>query len=309
LKDHSGSNTPLLSVVACLLWSTAFVGVKTGLQYAGPLTFAGIRFMLSGLFLIPLWWRRRPSPSAAFNHAGLILVVAFFQTFTLYGLFYFGMTLVSGALAAMVIGASPLVSAVLAHFMMTGDRMNRTKAISIALGITGIAILSFSRHPWTSGTGLLELAGIGILLLSNVSGAMGNILVARHKTDLPPLFLNSVQLFLGGLGLWLLSLPLEEGLPANLPWPFWTSLSWLAVLSAAAFSIWFKLLRRPDVKVSELNLWKFLIPVCGALLSWLLLPDEKPSVEQLAGMACIAGAIILFNLPGLRKTLGLSPGK
>lgn len=36
-----------LAVFACFLWSTAFVGIKVGLQYTTPFFFAGVRFMLS----------------------------------------------------------------------------------------------------------------------------------------------------------------------------------------------------------------------------------------------------------------------
>jgi drug/metabolite transporter (DMT)-like permease len=139
------------------------------------------------------------------------------------------------------------------------------------------------------------------LLLSNVAGALGNILVARHRAELDPVFLNSAQLFIGGLGLWLLSLLLEVKPLQPLPWSYYAALGWLAFLSAAAFSIWFVLLRRPGVRVSELNLWKFLIPVCGALLSWLLLPEEGPSLWPVVGMLCITAAIVIFNLPGLRR--------
>ncbi|OPL14091.1 MAG: hypothetical protein AVO34_06235 [Firmicutes bacterium ML8_F2] len=294
-------STLLLAVAACLLWSTAFVGVKVGLQYAGPFAFAGQRFMLSGLLLLPFWWSRRPSCSIVCSHGGMILRIALFQTFILYGLFYFGMTLIPGALAAMVIGASPLVTAVMAHYCMKGDRLSPLKGGSLLLGLGGVAVLSLSRQPWVSATGLAEVAGIGVLLLANVAGALGNILVARHKTELDPVFLNSAQLFIGGLGLWLLSLPLEAPLASNLPWAYFAALGWLAFLSAAAFSIWFILLRRPGVQVSELNLWKFLIPVCGALFSWQLLPEEGPSLWPVVGMLFIAAAVIIYNLPGLRR--------
>jgi len=294
-------STVLLAVTACLLWSTAFVGVKVGLAYSGPLTFAGHRFMLSGALLVPFWWNRRPAWSSVAGHGRLILVVAFFQTFVLYGLFYFGMTLIPGALAAMVIGASPLVTAVLAHYCMAGDRLTPIKSASLVLGLTGVAVLSVSRLPWASPTGWVELAGIGVLLLANVAGGLGNILVARHRASLDPVFLNSAQIFAGGLGLWLLSLPLEDRATQVPPWPYFASLGWLAFLSAAAFSIWFVLLRRPGVRVSELNLWKFLIPLCGALLSWLLLPDESPGFWPVIGMVCIASAIVFFNLAGIRR--------
>lgn len=299
-KNHFVS-TVLLAITACLLWSTAFVAIKVGLRHAGPFSFAGLRFMLSGLMLVPFWWPRRPVPAKVGRHAGLILAVAFFQTFVLYGLFYLGMTLVSGALAAMVVGTSPLVAAVLAHYCMAGDRLTPVKGAGLLLGIAGVAVLSVSRLPWATPSGLRELAGILLLLLSQAGGAVGNILVARHRLEIDPVFLNSAQIFTGGLWLWLFSLPLETQPTLALPWTYFASLGWLAFLSAAAFSIWFLLLRRPGVRVSEINIWKFLIPICGALLSWLLLPGESPSVWPVVGMICIAAAIVLFNWAGLRR--------
>jgi len=54
------------------------------------------------------------------------------------------------------------------------------------------------------------------------------------------------------------------------------------------------LLQRPEVKVSQLNLWKFIIPVFGAIFSWLLLPDESPHLSSVVGMVVIAASIVLF---------------
>jgi drug/metabolite transporter (DMT)-like permease len=142
--------------------------------------------------------------------------------------------------------------------------------------------------------------------LANVAGALGNIMVARHRAELDPVFLNSAQLFIGGMGLWILSLILEVQPSLSAPWIYYAALSWLAFLSAAAFSIWFILLRRPGVRVSELNLWKFLIPVCGALLSWLLLPEEQPNLWPVVGMLCIAAAIVFYNLQAIRVRWGWS---
>ena len=62
-------------------------------------------------------------------------------------------------------------------------------------------------------------------------------------------------------------------------------------MAAIAFSLWFKLLQRPGVKVSELNLWKFINPVVGAILSWLLVPDENPEWLTISGMIIITAII------------------
>jgi drug/metabolite transporter (DMT)-like permease len=82
-----------------------------------------------------------------------------------------------------------------------------------------------------------------------------------------------------------------KGIPdLSLPWSFYLMLFWLAIVSAGGFAIWFRLLDR--VAVSELNLWKFIIPIFGAIFSWIFLKAESPDIFSISGMLFVAGAII-----------------
>jgi drug/metabolite transporter (DMT)-like permease len=109
-----------------------------------------------------------------------------------------------------------------------------------------------------------------------------------------PLILSSFSLFIGGLTLFLISIPLEGIREISYPTDYWLILLWLSFMAAAAFSIWFRLLQRPGVRVSELNLWKFIIPVAGAILSWMLVPGEKPEWVTISGMLIITGSLVIF---------------
>ena len=60
----------------------------------------------------------------------------------------------------------------------------------------------------------------------------------------------------------------------------------------------------PGVKVSELNIWKFLIPASGAALSWILIKDEKPDWISISGMLVITISLVTlsyFNRKALRS--------
>jgi drug/metabolite transporter (DMT)-like permease len=48
--------------------------------------------------------------------------------------------------------------------------------------------------------------------------------------------------------------------------------------------------------VSDLNLWKFLIPLFGAVFSWILLPGEYPQVMTIVGMIIITSSLVISNL-------------
>jgi drug/metabolite transporter (DMT)-like permease len=69
---------------------------------------------------------------------------------------------------------------------------------------------------------------------------------------------------------------------------------WLSLIAAIGFSLWFVVLNMPGVKVSEINVWKFIIPVLGAVLSWIILPDEKPEWIVIAGMVLVGLSLVVM---------------
>ncbi|MFC2115323.1 DMT family transporter [Bacteroidota bacterium] len=298
-------STTFLAIMACLLWSTAFVGVKIGLNYTTPLQFGGIRFFLAGLYILPFCGNPKNSLRLIRQNWKQVLRLGFFQTFLLYTCFYIGISMVPASLTAIIIGANPLFSAILAHFLLKDDRLSFRKLGSISLGMAGVVIIAASRESfsWTEGK---EFWGILILVVANIAGSIGNVVVVKYRDGLPPILLNSAQLMTGGLALFLLSIPFE-GLSFGLnEFPYYVSLGWLSFMSATAFSIWFVLLRRPGIKVSILNVWKFLIPVFGAILSWIILPNEKPETIAVTGMLFITLSLIVLYANNLKKKHNLA---
>lgn len=287
--------TGFLAIVACLLWSSAFVGVKIGLKYHTPLQFAGIRFFISGLILIPVVNNHNRYWKETKENFGFVMLIAFLQVILQYSLFYIGISMVPGSIAAMLIGATPLFVAIVAHYSISNDRMTRIKFSSILLGIIGVIIISL-RKKLPSGAEI-ALPGIFILLLNNLVSGISNVVVAQKKHTISPLVLTSTSLFIGGIFLFGISIPVEGLSKMNFPTEYYIALAWLSFLSAAAISIWNTLLRRPGVKVSNLNIWKFLIPVSGAILSWIIIPNESPDLVSIIGMIVIASSLLILNYP------------
>jgi drug/metabolite transporter (DMT)-like permease len=283
----------LMAIFACLLWSSSFVTVKHALDYQSPLNLAGMRFVLAGLIQIPLCGSLLAPFRMMRRELYTVLLVSIFHTIFLYGTFFIGMVWVRGAEGAIMIGAGPLASALMAHLMMQDDKIQRRTVVSIAFGMAGVILISLASKPWNP-VGIKEFLGLMLLLSGAVVSAIGNIVVAKRKGGLHPVALNSAQMLLGGVVLLLIALPFE-GLPQlKLPTVFYGQLLWLATISAVAFAIWFHLLSK--IKVSRLNLWKFLIPLSGAALSWAFLPDESPTLSSLAGMALIVIGIVVGQL-------------
>jgi drug/metabolite transporter (DMT)-like permease len=303
---HGKSNTIFLAIIACLLWSTAYAGIKIGLQYDTPFHFAGTRFIISGLMILPFTVRPKAYIRILREHWRPIAWVTFLQVLINYSFFYQGMDLVPGALGAVIVGSQPLVTAVVANLMNKEDRLTRQKISTIVFGIAGVILISAGRQAFRLGSAI-ELLGVLMILIANVGTATSNVIISNRGNGVNPFVLSSSSLFIGGLLLYLISIPVE-GLPGrSMPLEYWLVLLWLSFMAATAFSIWFRLLQRPGVKVSELNLWKFIIPVAGAVLSWLLVPGEKPEWVTISGMVIITISLIMFYRKSKATALEIVP--
>jgi len=283
--------------MACMLWATAFVGIKIGLQYATPLQFAGIRFFIAGIMILPFIKDFKRKWVASLPYWKTIVAIAILQTTILYALFYLGLARVPAAIGAMLAGASPLFIALVAHFTIRTDRMTFHKMICILLGMLGVAIISLTKGGVSSGDYPFIWLGIVFLIINNIAAGAGNVLVAIKGKNLPPLMLSSFALSIGGALLFIISL-FVEGTTFHVVYPpsYYIALGWLSFLSATAISIWYTLLQRPSVKVSDLSMWKFMIPVLGACFSWIVFADESPNAISLIGMTIIGGSLLLLNM-------------
>lgn len=298
--DLKKSKIIFLAILATLLWSTAFAVVKIGLMYSSPMLFAGVRFILAGVLLLPLCGNLRNYFESIRSGIKSILLISLFQTFLLYSLFFWGMSLVPGSIGAVVTGSSPLITAVAAHIFLKDDKLSLRKAIYIFSGIFGVVLISVERQLVLSNS-LKELAGIFILLTASFVSAMGNIIVASDKSTVAPITLNSAQMGIGGFGLLFLSFIIEGHPQCEVTKQFVFALLWLAFISAAGFSIWFYLIKQERVKVSELNMWKFILPIFGALISWILLKNDSPTLLSVLGMLIVAFSVLFFNLKNTLK--------
>ena len=290
--------TAVLAICACFMWSTAFAAIKIGQQeYFQPFSFAGIRFMLSGLLLLPFWGGLAKNIQPITANWRKILVLAIVNTFLHYGLFYTSIFQLPGALVAIIVGSSPLITATIAHFFVRGEHISGRKLTAILFGISGIIRLSLDRS-FSSNMGSMDLVYILMLIGAVTCAVIGSVIVAKQPEAKPisPIVLTSTQIFLGGSMLFIVSL-FAEGTPQilNKSWKFYSALLWLSFISAAAFSIWFVILKRPNVSVTDINQWKFIIPFFGAILSWLFVSGESPTTNSITGMSLILASVLFYE--------------
>lgn len=290
----------LMAVIACILWGSAFPVLK--ISYAelqiGPsdvsarMLIAGARFLLAGL-LVFLMQSSMLRQSIKVKRENLLplLVLGLAQTGLQYCFFYNGVAAVSGIKSAILNSVGNFFVVVFAHFIYADDRLNPGKVLGLILGFGGIVLVNW--HPGTAMGWSFALRGEGFLILAGLTSVVATFWAKNLGQRINPITVNAYQLTLGSLLLVVMGLPtlLNGGLT---PTPlFWVLFFYSALLSAAAFSIWYLLLKHN--KAGEVAIYRFVIPISGAMLSAILLPGERLSLSALVALLLVAGGIAAVN--------------
>lgn len=295
-------------VVACLgavfctlLWGTAFPFIKLGYRAfavagddtGGMLLFAGLRFSLAGLMVLSaLCARQRGFARLPKTERIPVLLLGSVQTLGQYLFTYIGISFTTGTNTSIITACASFLTVLFAPLFMKGDRLTRRKLLGCALGFGGVLVMNRG-----GGFSLDTLLGDALIFMSTVMAAGGNLIAKKATQNRNPVRITAYQLLFGGLGLVLLGL-LTGGRLNLLNAEGVLILLWLALVSAAAFSVWTTLLKYyPAGKISVFNL---LVPVFGTALSGLLLGENVLRLETGLALLFIAGGIVLVNME--RKT-------
>lgn len=284
------------AIFTCILWGSAFVGAKIGFEYTSPIFLSGIRFSLAGLLLMPILFIKRVDIKEGLRNWRFMCIFALTQTFLQYGIFFMGLDKVPAATAAIIIGCGPLFVAIMAHIFLKDDKIGVRKLIAILIGLSGVIFISLTKGNIISDAKHFY-TGIALLIISNIIGGYTNIMVVKSKRKTNPILLTSFANFFGGIMLLIVGLIYEKPEIKVYPIEFYYAVIWLAIIPAVGFSVWYNLLQKPNVKVSSLNMWKFVIPVTGAVLSWIILPEEKPELMSIIGIIIIIISLQILQLP------------
>src|SRR5215471_9463635 len=281
---------PLLVAGFCLLWASAFSASKLAVADCPPLLVLTARFLLAGAFMlgaapifgVPLKLSRRDL--LVFALLGIANQAAFL------GLSYIGIRSISSGLAALVISANPVLTAVMAAAFLN-ERMTWRKVAGLLLGVGGVALVVESRLAG----GVEHPGGVAFTIAALVSLVVGTILFKKFAPTGGLWIGNAVQSLSAGLATLPFALAFESAADIAPSWRLIASLVYLALfVSVFAYLLWFHLLNVSDATAA--SSYHFIMPPLGMLFGWLLL-GEHVTPTDLVGIVPVAIGIYLVTRP------------
>lgn len=276
----AGRNLGLLLVLAAL-WGTAFMFITLGLPSYSPLLFAALRFDIAGgVLLIVALARRSPLWPRGGAQWAAIGVAATLNVGAYHALLFWGQRFTTPAIAAVIVGLSPILTTVMSRALLTDERVGWRGTVGLVVGLLGVIALATLRpgcvsifdDPAGALACVTDARGLGELavLAAIASWALGGILVRRSKHGMDLFAFTAWQMLVGAVALHVGALVLDRPYFASWDASGVVSLLYLAIVSSSlGFLIYFTLLER--LGPIRVNLVSQIAPVFAALAGWMVL--------------------------------------
>ncbi len=282
----------LQALLVTLLWSSSWVLIKIGLADIPALTFAGLRYSLAFLCLLPLVARSAAHRAAirrlSRRQWGLLLLLGLVYYAIVQGSQFLGLAYLPAATVSLMLSFTSLVVALMGIPWLS-ERPGWLGWLGIALSVVGAVIYFYP--PDLPQSQVFGLAVVAVGVFANAgSSVLGRYI--NHHQDIPALIVTTTSMGVGG-ALLLAAGGLFQGVPA-LSLTSWAIIVWLALVNTAfAFNLWNLTLRTlPAVESSVVNN-TMLIQI--ALLAWLVLGEEL-SPQNWLGMLLAGLGVLLLQL-------------
>lgn len=294
---HHRARMPPLRVVAgyvsvALIWGSTWAAIKIGVDDVPPFIFAFARAVaVAAVLTIIAIVLRQPFPRGR-RTITIAIIVGLINIGWSWAIIFWSEQFVPSGLVSVFGAAAPVWTAVLAHFMVKGDRLSALKILGLVLGLGGTVILIGAPEAAEGTAGIVATA---LLALMAISWAIAAILQSRFLRTVAPIPTVAV-------GTWASALLLAPLAVVQLPeGQHWTLTSALAfaylVLFGTSFGMVVSLWLYRKLRPTTITLIQVVVPAEAILIGTLWL-GEPVTWRMLAGAALVAGAVALNAIAG-----------
>ncbi|MDL2298052.1 DMT family transporter [Synergistaceae bacterium OttesenSCG-928-D05] len=273
------------AVVTIIFWALAYVYTRLALRYFSALPLGFLRYSIASVILAcAAFYLKMKLPE---KKDWKFFIASGATGFFIYMVgFNIGCKTVSAATSSVIVSTAPVITALLAHFLMN-EHLSRVKWAAIAVEFAGVTLLALMSGAFTVNFGILWL------FLAALSFGFFNLLQRKLTETYSSLQTTAFSIFIGTAMLMIFA-PTAVREVSAAPVAQWFNIAVLALLSsAAAYFTWAKAFEKAGNAASVSN-YMFLTPFLTAILA-LLIAGESLDSATICGGAVILFGLALFN--------------
>ena len=285
-----------LALLVTFLWSTSWVLIRFGLKEVPALTFAGLRYSLAAVCLLPFLFTVHNRQAVRGLNRGqwwMLIGLGVIYYAVAQGAQYLGLVYLPMASASLLLN---LTSLVVTGFglLLLAEAPTRLQWFGVILNLVGIVL--FFYPPTFTSQDWLGIVIVMVGMLANSAGTlMGRSL--NRSGSIPPIVVTAVSMTIGAV-LMLSTGLATQGMP-KFSLASWGAILWMALVNTAvAFTLWNYTQR--SLQAMETTIINNTMTVQIAILGWIFSGESLTALE-IGGVILVSLGAVLVQLRRLRR--------
>jgi drug/metabolite transporter (DMT)-like permease len=277
-----------------VVWGSTYLGIRFAVETIPPFLHASLRFLISGVILY-IWRRAAGDTAPTLGNWKSTAIVGTALLLGGNGLVAWAEQTVPSGIAALMITTSPFWLVLFESLRSGGTKPTWQAILGLIIGFVGVFIL-VGPAEITGAEGGFDTFGIILLLLAPFFWSMGSIYARGANMPKSTLLSTGMQMLMGAVALFLVSLIKGELNGFNLgdvSTRSWLALAYLITFGSLIGFVSYGWLLH-NAPVSLMSTYAYVNPVVAVLLGNLL-ADEPLNGRILLAAAIIIGSVVLIN--------------
>jgi drug/metabolite transporter (DMT)-like permease len=277
----------LESIVALVVFASAYTLIRIGLTELPPLTLGALRFIMASSLMLPLLIIRSHGNLGKLSRSDvpILLGLSIAQVFIPNFLQNIGMEYTTASVSSVLQSTTPVFTLLLSYFLLT-ESIGWRQILGALVGMTGVVLLS-------TGGNLVSLFGsvflgnvlqVGVAASYAVSGIVGKALLRKY----PPMLVVTLSFVFGSALLTVFAVIFERNQwPSSLSSEVIIAMLLLSMLYCIGLVAWYDVLQRTGV--FKLYVLLFTMPVLAVVISVLVLRENFTSMDVIFSAVTLVG--------------------
>ena len=289
----------VLVLVISFGWGSSPVAVRIALREGlGPLTIAAASSLIAALAVVILIAGLRRGTLVGRLEWRIGGVLSILSVLVPYQTRNVALENASAGFVTLISTLIPLITAMVAHFMLSDERLKFVTVVGLLLGLGGVAVLLLGGDSGIAEGGNPPLAGM-FGLASVVSVSFAAVYAKRYAGQYSVLGVTGIQLAIGAAGLALLAL-LVEGVPASPSMTGRFGLLYVGIVgNFIPLGLYYFLIRHVTVTYSTII--GYIVPFI-AVSAGVVMLDEQIQPGIVVGGALVLLGVVVTDLIRIRDS-------
>ncbi|MGA2023594.1 MAG: EamA family transporter [Steroidobacteraceae bacterium] len=291
-----------------IIWGTTFLAIALAIRTIPPFFSGGVRFLAAGVLMYAyLRVRGQRRVFAGLSIGGTLLCGVLLSGIG-NGFIIWGQQALPSGIAALFVGALPVLMLLFDWMFFSHRAPTRLAAIGLALGLSGLIVLSFNTH---SLSGNVRPVHVIMVLLAEIAWSLGTLLQRRYVGPDRVQNFTCLQMLAGGAFQLLAGLVDREWIgfsPAQVSLQSMLAVLYLIVFGSLIAANCYSFLVA-HVPAQQISTYALVNPVIALALGALVLGEKiTPATALAAVLVALGVALVLWRRrpPGAPE-LAVSP--